>query len=285
MAVEFGILRDGIEPTRQLLPPGTKTSSKDYIAPSATAGSFLVGEFMRQVDPERMVPTEEVMPGVQVPLLIVPNVGAHGRWDLDHTRFQINDPRLIGDNRPLRYCFCQYVPRGAHERKNDAYDAVEMPVDPHAVFQAVLLGIAQYVPQRVIDLSTAKPVVYEASDSLRNEIRRHVAIQPYTSWRIGFYAANYILANGMEAIRETEEVGRFLGAKDEQARKIASYGVVRRAVGVVLDTFEPTYERARRRGAIRRPEATAARFVSRYFDQRQPDYVPVIAEALLGAVA
>jgi hypothetical protein len=286
MAAEFGILRDGIRPADHPLPPGTKTGSEQLKAPCGNAGSFLVGECVRDVDPERMVPTEEVMPGVNQPLLLIQNLGRRGRRDLDHTRFQVNDPRLQGDNRrPLRYAFCQLTTRAVHERKNDAYDAVVMPRTDDTAFQAVLLGLTKYVPWRAIDLSGKVPVVCDVSEALHSELHRSVMIQPGTGWKLGYYIARYTLANGLDAVRETDEVYRFLGAHDDRTRKIASYGVVRRALGVVLDSFEPTYEVARRRGAIRLPEPTAARFVSRYFNQRQPDYVPVIADALLSGPA
>jgi hypothetical protein len=281
MAAELATLRDGIEPSGQLLPPG-QTIASSYQTPRVSAGSFLVGETVRGVDPARMMPTEEVLPGAYVPLLIIPNLGVDGRWDYDHTRFQGNDSRMQGsDRRPLRYCFGQYIPRPTHERKNVLFDAVEIPTDAEAIFQSVLLGLAKYVPKHMVDLSDGTVVVREANDSLREEVRRNVAIQPGTGWRLGYYAAQYILTNGLEAVRETAEVDKFLEANDEHARKRASYGVVRQAVGVVTDSFEPTYEKALKRGAIRRPEPTAARFISRFFDSHQPDYVSTIADALL----
>jgi len=282
MAAEFDIPRDDIGLADQLLPPG-KTSTTELETPRDIAGCFLVGKTMREVDPARMVPCEEVLPGAYVPYLIVPNIGRDHRWDLDHGRFQANDERLSGvDRRPLRYGYTQWMPRPTHEAKNEAFDAVLIPETPTAIFQAVLLGAARYFPRRAVDLSGSKPVIVDLTDSMCHEIHREgwVRPQPGSGWKIGFYIARYAIAHGLGAVRESDAVARFREAQNEDARRRASFGVLRQAVKIVTDPFEPAYERARRRGAIRRPEPTAARFVSLYFDRHQPDYTSVIAEAL-----
>lgn len=243
-----------------------------------------MGEVWRPVDPKRMMPVEEVLGGVYVPCLLMPNVGGGRRWDLDHGRFQANDPRLAGeDKRPQRYSYAQWLPRATHEIKNDRYDAVLISETPHAIFQSTLLGALHYFPRWAVDLSGNKPQLTYMTDSMCDEVHREgwVTVQPGTGWKIGYYLARYALANGLDAIRDSEEVMRFAEARNEQARKFASFGVVRRALEVVLDPFEPTYEVARRKGAIRRPEPTAARFVSLYFNRHQPDYISTIADTLL----
>jgi|GEM_PF-4823675 hypothetical protein len=249
-------------------------------------GEFLVHDRVRSIPADRMMPTEEVLPGVLVPLLLVPNIEAKF-WDEDHARFESHDPRLVGGNgyKPLRYSMVQYLPRPVHQRKNDRYDAVEVPQDPHAIFQAVLLGAFKYVTRYGLDVSDKESKIVEFTDSERLRFHQEgwVRTQRGTDWRIGFYLAKYALTNGVQAIRDTEEVSRFIDAKSDAERKFASFGVVRRAAEIVLDPIEPTYEIARRKGAIRRPEPTATRFLTRYFDSHQPDYVPVLAEELLAA--
>jgi hypothetical protein len=177
------------------------------------------------------------------------------------------------------------MPRSVHERKNELYDAVVVPETPKGTFQAVLLGAARYIPRYAIDVSGQKPVVTELSDGMRHEFHRRgwIRMQRGTRWSTGLYLAQYILANGLDAVRETEEVARFVDAKGEQERKLASFGVIRRAVLNVVDPIEPVYERAKRQGAIRRPEPTASRFITRHFDGHQPDYVPILAQELLAA--
>lgn len=252
-------------------------------APVETDRSFFVGgKPVAWVDPERMVPTEEVLPGVHVPLPLLPNVPCH-RWDEDHARFESNDPRLIGwTKRPLRYCYVQFLPRAVHDRKNELFDAVEIPTEPEKIFQAVLLGAARYIPHRAVDVSGQTPKIVTLTDAMRTEFHRKgwIRMQRNTKWRIGLYLATHILANGIEAVRDTEEMARFLEAADPQARAYASFDVIREAVKTVVDPFEPVYERARRQGLIRRPEPRAGRFVTQYFDRHQPDYVPTILERL-----
>jgi hypothetical protein len=248
-------------------------------------GYYLVGGRLQEVAPERMVPTEEVLPGVYVPLLIIPNISS-SFWDEDHARFEVHDSRLMGpDRRPLRHCYLQYMPRPVHTRKNSFFDAVEIPEDDHKAFQTVLLGAARYVTRHGVDISGGKPIVRELTQNNRVEIHRRgwIRMQRDTRWSTGYYIARYAIANGLEAVRETEEVARFLEADDDQTRRYASFDVLRKAVASVLDSFEPVYEIARSQGSIRRPEPTATRFVTQYFDRRQPDYIPVLVDGLLAA--
>ena len=284
VATEQIAQRDGDERCSSLLPPG-ETSELDIKSFGDNCRSFFVQGILREVDPERIVPTEEVLPGAYIPLFILPGHST-GRWDDDHGRFEINDPRLRQPGRRvLRYTHVQYLPRFDHTRKNRAYDAVRVPVTDTATFEAVLLGAAKYLTKQCIDLSGRRPVIRDTTDAIRAEAHRAqwIRMQHLTQWRVGLYAAQYILQNGIDAVRESAEVARFLEARDEQARKLASFGVVRRAVLQVVGDFEPTYERARRAGAIRRPEPTAARFLTQYFDRHQPDYIPTIADQLLAA--
>lgn len=256
-------------------------------------GNFSVRGEYRHVPPERMMPTEEVLPGVLVPLLIMPNYTS-GRWDDDHARFEIHDPRLTitefrdmqgKELRPLRYCMVQRIPRATHERKNNAFDAVEVPAAEDKVFQAVLLGAASYITRYWVDLSDKTPAIRELTDNQRAEAHRSnwVGMQRGTRWHVGYYIAQYTLRHGLDAVRDTEAVDRFMSTNLPDIKKRASFEVMRLAVQAVVEPFEPTYEVARKSGAIRKPEATAARFITRYFDEHQPDYVPTITSGLLAA--
>lgn len=280
-------LRDGNYSGDMLLPPGQlATTALLHQAPVDNGRSFLVGETFRPVDPSRMVPTVEALPGVFMPMPIIPNVGTGKRWDFDHVWFQGNDPRLQGiAGRALRHSLGQLVPRPTHELKNERFDAIHIPTDPDLVFQTVLFGLMKYVPRHMVDLSGDRTVIREANGTLREAVRGHISIEPKTQWKIGYYMAQFVLAHGLDAIRTTHEVNSFLEAKDERARRIASFGVVRRAIDVVVDSFEPTYEKARKAGAVLQPDPTAASFVERFFNRHQPDYVPTIAQAILPQVA
>ncbi len=247
-------------------------------------GTFFVQDEYRYVPPERMMPTEEVLPGVLAPLFILPNVDSIN-WDNDHMRFEVHDPRLTGDDkRPLRYCAVQHLPRPVHDRKNMLYDAVEMPTDPDKIFQAVLLGAAGYVTHHALDISGNKPKIQLLDEVTRARIHQQnfIHMQPKTKWKVGLYLATHVLRNGLEAIRDSREVTDFLAAeRDVDALEKASFRIMRLAVQGVVEPFEPTYANARQTGGIRKPESTATRFVTRYFDEHQPDYVPVITDQLL----
>ena len=258
-----------------------------------SGGSFSVRGVYRDIPPDRMMPTEEVLPGVLVPLLIIPNYTS-GRWDDDHARFEVHDPRLTiaefrdlhgKELRPLRYCMVQRLPRATHERKNDAFDAVEVPTAEDKVFQAVLLGAASYITRYWVDLNGKEPTIRELTDGQRAEAhsKNWVGMQRGTRWHVGYYIAQYSLKHGLDAVRDSDAVDRFMSANLSDIKKRASFEVMRLAVQAVVEPFEPTYETARRSGAIRKPEATAARFITRYFDKHQPDYVPTITDGLLAA--
>ena len=246
-------------------------------------GFYQVGGERQYVSHERMMPTERVLESVLVPLFIIPNVTSPN-WNDDHTHFEAKDPRLTGDKLPLRNCSVQHMPVATHRQKNKLFDAVEMPTVPSDVFQAVLFGAARYVPHFAVDLSNKKVKIIELTDSYRHEVHQKgwMRMERRSEWRVGLYLAEYAINNGLQAIVESGEVDEFLNADLGSAdRTRASFKVVRKAVDIVIAPFEPTYEIARKDGGIRRPEATAARFLTRYFDRHQPDYIPTITENLL----
>ena len=248
-----------------------------------TGGFYVVRGEWQYVPPERMMPTEEVLNGVLVPLYILPNVPSKF-WDYDHAHFEIHDPRLMGnDRRALRYCAGQDIPRPVHERKNDAYDAVEIPTDSSQIFQAVLLGAAGYITHYALDLSEDKPQIGVLNDAMRRDANRYhlVRMERGTKWKVGLYMATYAVKHGIEAIKDTVEVEQFLDAgNNQEVRKKASFAIMRLAVRAVVDPIEGTYEVARRKGRIRQPESTATRFLTRYFEAHQPDYAETISEQL-----
>lgn len=232
---------------------------------------------------DRMAPTEEVLNGVQVPLPIYP-IDIGEKWDEHHAAFESSDERLQGWNhRPVRWSRIQYGPQRQHRAYHRRYDGIWLPESEEQYFTMTLLNAANYMPDHAVRVSRRqgeRKVLI--TDDLRSFMYKNRVFrqQRGRKWAIGFYFAHYILENGLDAIRETQEVAEFVEASSHYERQLKTYSVIRAAANVVLESVEPVYETARKKGSIRRTEPTAVRFLMRHFEDRQPDYVPDINRRL-----
>lgn len=219
-------------------------------------------------------PVEEPIEGVYIPLPIK-LADSRAAWDLHHAHFHSNHPLLQGkDMRPVRWSRLQYGPKNLHSRYHYHFESIPLPDTDEARFKTVLLNATNYVPRHAVEVIRKRPTIVPLSDDVRRFMQDEGIMRQQRGrrWAIGWYFARYILENGLNAIAQTKEVAKFVDAQTLKERQILSFGVMRAAAAVVLESIEPTYEQARSQGLIRQPDPTATRFMMRHFDQRQPDY-------------
>lgn len=233
----------------------------------------------------RVGEAERVFDDVYMPLPIALRPSRHG-WNEHHAFFFSSDPLLQGDEqRVVRWSRLQYVPEDLHTFYHQEYDEVWLPRTPESRFKTVLLNSAGYLPNHAVDVSGkgVKKVLISRDEQIFFQANNIFRTQQRMGWRIGYYLAHEILKNGLDAVRDTQEVAQFLEARNQTERQMRTFGVIRAASSLVLESFEPIYEVARTNGSIRRPETTATRFVMRLFDHHQPDYADMISLQLQGA--
>ena len=230
----------------------------------------------------REAPTELVLGDIQIPLPIAP-IGERGKRDKHHAFFPKKAKQLKGMNkRPVRWSRLQHVDYRLHRRYHTRHDYMWLPETEEQYFKLTLLNAANYIPRHAVDVSSRHTRNLEIPESMRRRMQREQVMhqEDGRKWAIGFFLANYVVRNGLEAITDSQEVVQFVEAKDRGEQWSSAFNVMRAATSVVLDPVEPTYERARREGNIRQSEPTAARFLLRLFDGRQPDYIPEINRQL-----
>lgn len=246
---------------------------------------------------QELAPIDEQLrqSGIYVPLPLNPFVPSSfpDKEDRHHTFFPADAPelhyveyqhnQLALNPRAVRWSRIQQGNALLHRMYHHQYEEVPLPQTDEERFKTMLLCSAGYVPQLAVNPIGQSQIV-KVTERMRDHLQTHGRIRQDDGrrWQVGLFFGNYIIQNGMDAVKETAEAAQFMETTDQFKRWTLGFSVLRIAAQSLLDDIEPQYERARRQGQINphRSPPRALRFLMKHFDNRQPDYQQALQESL-----
>jgi len=234
--------------------------------------------------------------GIFVPLPLNPFVPSDfpRRTDRHHAFFPADAPELqyvdyttLPDDlnsRAVRWGRIQEGNRLFHAKYHEWYDSVPLPTTDEDRFKTLLFCAAGYIPELAANPIGKQSHIVSVDDRMLRYLhsRNRIRIEDGRRWQVGLFLCNYIIRNGVAAIRETAQAAQFMEATAPRQRNLLSYALIHLAAKNLMDDIEPQYERARTAGQInpRQHPPRALRFLMNHFDNHPPRYQEAIEDAL-----